>query len=288
MKALFCTVLLGLGILGLCSCAEQSEPEETAVTTTAVTTAGTKATTTVTTTVTTTAPLPKHRIEKNMRFKVDADSVRPWGCTAELENNSDEKREYTRSYRILEAESGREFPLCDGYEEETGKAYGIQPEETAELNIKWADRYGDLPSGIYLLEVVLEDPEDEEPLVCQTEIKVTAEGYVPVLYIAPEDVKNTGVTLTIDNQTDVGRSYVFVYRLYDEGTEPHTLLLRKFDSEAQLKANNYVAPGETLKLTFKWGDTYGDLLDGHYRVEIEMLADGDGHGKTYHADFDIG
>ncbi len=288
MKALFCTVLLGLGILGLCSCAEQSEPENSAATTTVLTTAGTKATTAVTTTVTTTAPLPKQRIEKDMRFRADTDSVRPWGCTVVLENSSDEKREYTRKCRILDAETGRECQIREGYADETAKRFGIQPEETAELNLNWGEHYGDLESGKYLLQLILEESEDEEPLVCQTEIEVTAEGYVPVLSIAPEDVKNTGVTLTINNQTDVGRSYVYVYRLYDETDGQHRELLRMFDQAAQLNANNYAAPGEILELTFKWGETYGALPDGHYRLEIEMLADGEEIGKTYHADFDIG
>ena len=288
MKALLCTLMLGLGILGLCSCAEQSEPESAAETTAAVTTVTTKAVTTSAAAVTTTEPLPESRIEKDMQLRADADSVVPWGCTVELENRSDEKREYTRKCRILNAETGRECQIREGYADETAKRFGIQPEETAELNLNWAEHYGDLASGKYLLQLILEESEDEDPLVCQTEIEVTAEGYVPVLSIAPEDVKNTGVTLTIDNQTDVGRSYVYVYRLYDETGGQHRELLRMFDQEAQLNANNYAAPGETLKLTFKWSDTYGDLPDGSYRIEIEMLADGEEVGKTYHADFKIG
>ena len=242
-----------------------------------------------------------YQIAENMYMFIDLQSVRASKCTAKMTNHNAVQKPYTYAYRILNAETGEECRILSNYDPEeddrdASEIHWINPEEKRTLQYDWEDRYGELEDGTYILELILDRttvyPEDGGegtvvPVVVRAKFEVESSDFVPHIYIAPEDVQPTGVVLTIENSPDAGRSYAFAYRLYDESAKPRKELLKVFDKETRLTMNNYVKAGETLMLELNWRDLYGNLLEGKYSIEMEMLADGEKEGKTYHADFEI-
>lgn len=307
MKKLLLLLLLGIGAAGIMSCQDQTgeSSAEAETTTTATTTTAPVVMTTAApetgepaVTTTTAAYLTAEQIE----LVVDQQSVRATLCTAKMTNYNEVQKPYTFGYRVLAADTGEQCRILSTYDSEeddkdAADLHWIDPNEKRTLNYDWADRYGELEDGRYILEVSIGTetvyPEDggeavQLPVVARAEFEVESAGFVPHIYIAPENVQNTGVVLTIENSVDAGRSYAFVYRLYDETTEPRKMLLRAFDADAQWTKNYYVKAGETMMLELNWRDKYGFLPDGKYVVEIELLADGEKEGKTYHASFELG
>lgn len=269
------------------------EQTETSAETTAVTTTKTQTETTVTTTT-----AVDYLIAEDMKLNVKTDTVRPSKCTAELTNSGDAGRPYTMEYRLYSVRDDGEVlyhEMPDYTEKEQKAAKNIAPGETIELEFDWAKRYGDLTDGTYILEVTLErvraDEEDEtSPLVRQTaRAKFTekTEGYVPQFIVDPENIKPTGITLTIQNAKDTGRTYAPVYSLYDESRSPRITLISDIDRAVQLSGNNYMPAGGQLVLNYDWSDTYGSLLNGEYVLEISLLADGEKEGKIYRVIFEV-
>ena len=308
MKNILMILLLCTGAWWLMSCQEQPDTESSVPeVTTAVTSEAEPAVTTEAVTTAkpaeTDAPAETeaYQIADNMDMFVERQSVRASRCTAKLTNHNDGQKPYTFAYRVIEEETGQECRILSNYdpeedEKDAAEIHWINPGEKRALQYDWGKRYGDLADGTYILEVTLDHttvyPEDGGaaavvPVVVRAKFTVEASDFVPRISIAPEDVKPTGVVLTIQNAKDAGRSYAFAYRLYDEGVKPRKELLKVFDKETRLSKNNYVKAGETLQLELDWTDLYGYLLEGQYSIEIEMLADGEKEGKTYHADFEI-
>lgn len=305
MKKLLLLLMLGAAAAGIMGCQEQSAESsaETETTATAATTVTQSVTTSTATTaeetaVTTTAP--QYLIAENLDMFVDVLSIRADRCSAKLTNLAEVQQSYTYGYRVLRADTGEQCRVLSSYDPEEDErdaldAHWIKPGEKRELKYDWTDRYGDLEDGTYILEIAVgtETVYPEEggvqyiPIVARAEFEVEATGFVPHVYIAPEDISSTGVVITIENSEDAGRSYAFVYKLYDESEEPRKVLLREFDLEARLAKNYYVKAGETMMLELNWRDNYGHLPEGIYAVEIELLADGEKEGKTYHATFEI-
>lgn len=315
MKRFALIFLLGFGAWGLMSCAEtpvipelSAEAELPAVTTTAAD-AETTAVTTATTAAETDAPAEttaaaeddtEYQEAEDIELFVDITSIRAGRCTAKMINHDVVQRAYTYGYRVLDADTEQECRILSTYdpeedEKDAKETRWIKPDEKRSLQYDWTDRYGDLTDGTYIIEVMLEKqtvyPEEggekTVAFVARADFDVEAEGFVPNIYIAPGDVSPTGVTLTIDNSADAGRSYAFVYRLYDETAQPRKEMLKVFDKEARLSKNYYVKAGETMLLPFDWSQEYGPLLEGSYAIEIELLADGETEGKSYHVEFEI-
>lgn len=307
MKKILLLVMLGAAAVGIMGCQEhtgESSAETEATTTAAVTTTDTQPVMTTTaaqteeTAVTTAAA--EYLIAENLDIFVDVLSIRADKCSAKLTNLAEFQQSYTYGYRVLYADTGRQCRVLSSYaptedEQDALEAHWIKPGEKRELKYDWTERYGELEDGTYILELAIGTetvyPEDGGveyiPIVVRAEFEVEAEGFVPHVYIAPEDVSPTGVVITIENSEDAGRSYAFVYKLYDESEEPRKVLLREFDLNAKLSKNYYVKAGETLMLELNWRDSFGHLPEGIYGVEIELLADGEKEGKTYHAEFEI-
>lgn len=306
MKKLLLLLLLGISAVGIMSCQEQPDESSTEAETT------TAAITTTTQPVTTTAaseteePIvttteAAYLLAEDIEMFIDLQSVRASRCTAKMINHSEWQKPYTFGYRVLHAETGAPCRVLSTYDSEeddkdAAETHWIKAGEKRELKYDWADRYGDLEDGRYILELALSTetvyPEDggeaiQLPVVLRAEFEVESEGFVPHVFIAPEDIQPTGVVLTIENSVDAGRSYAFVYRLYDESSEPRKMLLREFDTEAKLSKNYYVKAGETMLLEINWRTKFGYLPEGQYAIEIEMLADGEKEGKTYHTTFEI-
>ena len=305
MKRVLLTALLGVGACCLAGCgqnaAESSEVQETtaAVTTTAVTTTAT--TTAAATTVTTTTQA-QYLLAENIELNIDAGSVRATSCTFTVTNQGEDNQPYSKCWRLLDPGTEKELKLLADAEELSDKAAGVlAPEGSAEIQADWEKRYGALPDGTYLLELVLEqiaeeqnaessDAEKEQriiPKIARAELVIDSEGFVPRVSIDPATVRPEGCVLTIRNSPDIGRTYTLVYRLYDEsGTKP-VELLKELDLESKLAKNYYMEPGGTLQITYNWSDSYGSLLEGSYAVEIDLLPDDGTPATSYLAPFVI-
>ena len=298
--------ILCAGALSLCCCGaktpESSTDEsaadtaETIVTTTVTTLPREYAENEVTTTATDApvqddAPKDAYEVVSDLTLSVVEKSVRPYKCEAELTNHKDTDQHYTFDFRILYGDSETECEELADYQPDPYEERYIHPEETRTLKYDWTKRYGQLPDGDYTFEILLDtvtDGDDEDApktyIVCRTPLTIVSDGFVPKLYFADGAVSASGVTLTIENTPDAGRSYCLLYRVYDAD---HNELLRIPDTQAQLNGIGYVNAGETMQLTFNWRDSYGYLPIGDYTLVIELLADGEKEAKSYSIPFEI-
>lgn len=310
MKRFLLAAMVCLGAWCLAGCAQDpadsGEIQETtaaAVTTTAAetTVTTTKATTTVTTT-TQAQYLPAEDVE----LKIDAASIRSVGCTFTLTNSGEENQPYSKCWRVLDPETEKELKVLPDAEEMTVRAEGViaPGQESPAIKADWEKRYGELPDGTYLLELVLEEVAEEQdakkddssdaekeprklPKVVRAELVIDSEGFVPRVSIDPATVKPEGCVMTVRNSPDTGRTYSLVYRLYEEKGDTRTQLFKGTDLDAKL-ANNYrMEPGETLTLKYNWSEKLGSLLEGNYSIEIDLLPDDGTPATSYIARFEI-
>lgn len=231
-------------------------------------------------------PSVKYQEAKDLTLNVKTETVRPYQCSADLTNNGEMQQKYTFDYRVLYGGTEKECDELPEYKPDAPEERTIEPAETRTLKYDWNKRYGQLPDGDYTLEILLEAAENEDgtetQLVCRAPFAVISEGYVPKLHF--ETVSAKGVTLIVENAADAGRSYCFVYRVYDS---EHNEVMRVFDKKAQLNGISYVKAGETMTLQFDWSNDYGHLPKGDYTLELELIADGEKEGKSYSVPFTI-
>lgn len=301
MKKQLLIPMLCAGALALCCCgakpaesSEESLPAETAETTVTTTLPREYAENEMTTAAATAppeddTPKTKYVVDTGLSLSITADSIRPYQCAAELTNHKDVQQKYTFDYRILYADSDKEYDELPEYEPDPYEERIIEPEETCTLKYDWTKRYGQLPDGDYIFEILLEtidadnDPDaPPQQRVCRAPFTIVSKGFVPNVYFSHVDSANG--TLIIENTADAGRSYCLLYRVYDAD---HNELIRCFDSKAQLDGIGYVKAGEVMQLTFNWRDSYGYLPVGDYSLVIELLADGEKDAKSYSIPFTI-
>lgn len=275
------------------STAQDADTAESAEST-VVTTTVTETETTVTTTT-----MADYLAAKDMKLEIKTDTVRPSKCSAELTNNGDAEHLYTMAYRLYTVGDDDTEQLCSELPSYEGGASSdekrIAPGGTAELEFDWGKRFGDLSSGTYILELLLErvsaDPNDEASpqvwSVARSEFEVDTTGYLPQFIINPDDINPKGIVITVKNAKDVARWYAMTYHLYDESCTPRRELIGDLDRDAQIHGNNYMPPGGELTLVYDWSDTYGSLVDGEYVLEIPLLAEGEKDGKIYRIKFEI-
>ncbi len=307
MKRFLLAALVCLGVWCLAGCAQDpaesggtQETTAAAVTTTAVTT--TVTTTKATTTVTTTTQA-QYLLADDMEMKIDPGSVRSVSCSFTVANKGEANQPYSKCWRILDPNTEKELKRLPGADETTVRAEGvIAPEgESPAIRADWEKRYGELPDGTYLLELVLEEVAEEQdakkddssdaekeprilPKVVRAELVIDSEGFVPRVHIDPATVTPEGCVMTVRNSPDVGRTYSLVYRIYEEGTT-RTQLLKGTDLDAKLADNYHMEPGETLTLKYNWSEKLGSLLEGNYSIEIDLKPDDGSPAVSYIAPF---
>lgn len=295
MKKLPAAALACAAMLCLSACGKQREimNDGTQETTTApaVTTAATTETSAVTTTAVTQPPLSDFTEAEGLKLEAAEDSVRDNGGRFTLTNESGSARSYQTDYRLIEAESGRQVRIVNSApeEEKKDKPLSIAAGETKEIEADWSSRYGLLPGGDYIYELLISmDQESGKRVVCRAPFTVVESVFTPTLSIDPDTVTPNRLTLVIRNADDCGRSYAMAYRMitFDENGQ-ESILFRVTDTQARVQKNYHVDAGGTLELVLDWTEKFGAMIEGKYAIEIELLADGAELPRTYRCEFEI-
>ncbi len=283
--------ILCLGALALTACAEGSSiaPAQSEITSTVTETTLTSTAVETTVTVTEPAPLPldDYTIAEGLALEAVEESVRDSRCTLRLTNTGSSDAAYLLEYRLIDAATGQPLEVFDFMDTVSDKVQKIAPGETKEIEADWSNRYSSLKGGDYEYELLIaEDDGNGKRLVCRAPFTVVESVFTPTLTVLPETVRPSGLTLQVQNSDDAARTYGLAYRIYEK--ESGTLMLRVADMQAMKNKNYYVKPGETLLLGMDWKESFGSLLSGAYRIEIELQEDGAEAAKTYSTEFEIG